>query len=231
MLQARIAAVLGTHDIFATLEPAGREILASRMRPVSFTAGQVIFSRDDAARELYLIETGRVRISILTSEGRELSLTHIADGGLFGEIAVFDGGPRSATATALDAVSAYSLSRPALLSLMDTTPAIARAAVTFFCRRLRETDEKLEAIALYPIEARLARFLLSAVRLQFQKLDKPKMTLNLDMSQSELALLIGATRPKVNGALLQLESTGAVQRQGKQVICDIDALRMVAGSD
>ena len=62
-----------------------------------FTTGQLIFPRGDDAKELYLVENGRVRLSILTAEGRELSLAHATDGGIFGEIAVLDGGHTATT--------------------------------------------------------------------------------------------------------------------------------------
>ena len=115
-------------------------------------------------REIYLVVSGRVRLSVLTAEGRELSFAHAEPGAIFGEIAMLDGGPRSADATAVNKVSALSLSKPAFKRLMETQPHVARAAVRFLCSRIREADQQLEAIALYPIEGRLARFFLAAAR-------------------------------------------------------------------
>ena len=108
--------------------------------------------------------SGRVRISVLTAEGRELSFAHAEPGAIFGEIAMLDGGVRSADATAVNKVSALSLSKPAFKRLMETHPHVADAAVRFLCSRIREADQQLEAIALYPIEGRLARFFLAAAR-------------------------------------------------------------------
>lgn len=233
--KSTVADLLAKTDLFGTLDAANRELVASRMRPVTFKNGQAIFSRGDAARELYLVQSGRVRLSILTSEGREVSLAHATEGVVFGEIAVFDGGGRSADATAISQVAALSLTKPALASLMETTPSIAMAAISFLCRRLRETDHKIEAIALHPIEVRLARFLLSAVQLTSAQA-KPgsrgaKVPLDLGMSQSELALLVGATRPKVNAALAQLEESEAITREGSRLMCDLDILKALAASD
>ena len=104
------------------------------------------------------------------------------------------------------------------------------AAIKFLCRRLREADQQLEAIALYPIEVRLARFFLAAAR-QKGPGDADRVAIDLDMSQSELALLIGASRPKVNTALSLLEANGAVERQDGKIVCDMEELRMIAGSD
>lgn len=229
--QSATVGLLAKTELFGALPAADREAIAQRMRPASFKSGHSIFSRGDEAKELYLVETGRVRLSILTAEGRELSLAHATDGGIFGEIAVLDGGRRSADATAISDVVALSLSRSALLSMMETNPRIAQAAITFLCRRLRDTDVKIEAIALHPIEVRLARFFLSAVFLQKADAKGKAWPLNLGMSQSELAMLVGASRPKVNAALAELEGAGAVRRDGQTVYCDLDMLRAYAGSE
>ena len=225
------AGSLAKTDLFGALPAADRMSLVERMRPVSFKSGQLIFSRGDDARELYLVQRGRVRLSILSSEGRELSLAHAADGGIFGEIAVLDGGKRTADATAISDVSALSLTRSALLAHMEANARIAQAAIAFLCRRLRETDVKIEAIALHPIEVRLARFFLSAVHLQSPDAKGRAWPLTLGMSQSELAMLVGASRPKVNIALTELESAGVIKRDGTRVVCDLDLLQAYAGGE
>jgi CRP-like cAMP-binding protein len=89
----------------------------------------------------------------------------------------------------------------------------------------------MEAIALYPIEARLARFLLSAVQLQSPGAKGNSSRLSLDMSQGELALLLGASRPKVNKALATLEEAEAVRRNGAELICDLEMLRAYAAAE
>ena len=83
---------------------------------------------------------------------------------MFGEIAVLDGGQRTADATAVTKVQALTLSKPALMKLIETRPVVREAVIRFLCKRVREADQQLEGIALYPIEARLARFFLAAVR-------------------------------------------------------------------
>ena len=109
---------------------------------------------------------GRIRLSVLSSDGRELSLDHAAPGGIFGEIATLDGGERTAGATAITKVEAMSLPQRALMELIKSNPEVAMAAVRFLCTRLRETDQRLEAIALHRIEVRLARLMLSTLRIR-----------------------------------------------------------------
>jgi CRP-like cAMP-binding protein len=226
-----IVELLGRTPLFGSLDEAERHAVAEEMREVNFDPSQVIFARGDAGREIYLVVSGRVRLSVLTAEGRELSFAHAEAGSIFGEIAMLDGGPRSADATAVGKVSALSLSKPALKRLMETQPHVADAAVRFLCSRIREADQQLEAIALYPIEGRLARFFLAAARAKAPDSEEGRVTIELPISQSELALLIGASRPKVNTALSMLESSGALERNGSKIVCDIEELQAIAGAE
>jgi CRP-like cAMP-binding protein len=226
-----IVDLLGRTALFGSLHETERHTIAEEMREVSFDPNQVIFARGDTGREIYLVVSGRVRISVLTAEGRELSFAHAEPGSIFGEIAMLDGGPRSADATAVGKVSALSLSKPAFKRLMETEPHVAEAAVRFLCSRIREADQQLEAIALYPIEGRLARFFLAAARAKSPGGDEERVTIDLPMSQSELALLIGASRPKVNTALSMLEASGALERSGSRIICDLEELQAIAGAE
>ena len=226
-----IVDLLGRTSLFGTLDEAERRAVADEMREVSFDASQVIFARGDQGREIYLVVSGRVRLSVLTAEGRELSFAHAEPGAIFGEIAMLDGGVRSADATAVNKVVALSLSKPAFKRLMETHPHVADAAVRFLCSRIREADQQLEAIALYPIEGRLARFFLAAARAKATGSDEARITIDLPMSQSELALLIGASRPKVNTALSVLEDSGALERSGTRITCDIEELQAIAGTE
>jgi CRP/FNR family cyclic AMP-dependent transcriptional regulator len=216
--------------LFSGLDDESCEAIAAEMREVTFSANQVIFARGDEGKDVYLVSKGRVRLSVLTAEGRELSFAHAEPGSLFGEIAMLDGGLRTADATAATKATACSLSRAAFNRVMATHPLIAESMLKFLCQRLREADQQLEAIALCPIEVRLARFFLAAVRARAG--DEPEddeIEIPFTMSQSELALLIGASRPKVNTALSLLEGNGAIKRSGKAIVCSLFELEEIAG--
>ncbi len=225
------ADLLGRVPLFGALDAAGRTAVALELRESNFDAGQVIFARGDAGADLYIVAKGRVRLSVLTADGKELSFAHAEAPSVFGELAVFDGRPRSADATAVGKVQALTLSKSAFGRLLASTPAIADAAIKFLSARLRDADEQLEAIALHPIEGRLARFFLAAARQKDPTGKAERVTLALPISQSELALLVGASRPKVNAALALLESDGSITRKGQDVICDVESLSAIAGMD
>ena len=226
-----ISSLLSKIPLFASMEDAGRAAVASVLREATFNAGQVIFARGDTGNELYIVAKGRVRLSVLTSEGRELSFTHAEAPSVFGELSVFDGRPRSADATAVSNVLALTLSKAAFARLLESTPALSEAAIKFLSGRLRDADKQLEAIALHPIEGRLARFFLTAARQKDSGGKSENVTLSLPISQSEIALLVGASRPKVNAALALLEAEGAITRKGQIIVCNIESLSALAGLD
>lgn len=226
-----IVELLGKTALFGSLPEADRAAIAGRMRRVQFEADQMIFSRGDPGREIYLVLEGRIRLSILSSDGRELSFAHAGPGSIFGEIATLDGGERTAGATAISRVSAMALPQRAMTELIENNPKVAVAAIRFLCTRLRETDQRLEAIALHRIEVRLARLLLSALKLQSPDAEGEEVPLELGMSQGELALLIGASRPKVNIALTMLQDMGAITRKGPKLLCNTEMLQEIAETE
>ncbi len=230
MSKDRLVDLLGATPLFGALDAEERRSIAQEMREAQYAPGQIVFGRGDPGRDIYFVAEGRVRLSVLTPEGRELSFAHAEAGQVFGEIAVLDGGVRTADATAVSKVVAQTLSKSALMRLVETRAPVRESVIRFLCNRVREADQQLEGIALYPIEVRLARFFLAAARQKGNAKPGTRVTLDLPISQSELALLIGASRPKVNAALQLLQDSGAVEKSEKAMICDIDELENIAGT-
>jgi CRP/FNR family transcriptional regulator, cyclic AMP receptor protein len=220
--------MLGRTILFKSLSERDRLFIARQMTPASFTADQLIFARGDPGDDIYLVLKGRVRLSVFSLDGRMLSFKLAEAGDIFGEIGVLDGGVRTADATALTRVEVMSLQGAKLNSLLEGNPRVARATIKYLCMRLRETSELAEGIALHPIEMRLARFLLSALKRQRSDPGTAPSSIELGITQSELALLIGASRQKVNAALHALEDMGAIKRSRTRLFCDEPALLRVA---
>lgn len=226
-----IADMIGRTSLFQALAPEERQAAAKAMREQTYAAGQVIFSRGDTSRDVFLVLEGKVRLSVVSLEGRELSFSLAEPGAVFGEIAALDGGVRTAFATAVTPVRAATLPHAELNRLVQASPPLAAAIVRLLCARIREADQQLEGVALHRIEVRLARFLLGLIRQRDPKLTGGKATIDIGMSQSELAMLLGATRPKVNAALAALEDQGAITRRDTQVVCDVETLKEVAETE
>jgi len=225
----RIVALLAGVELFKTLEADACAACAARFRETRFAKGAMLFARGDPGTHLYIVSEGQVRLAVGTDEGRELSFQIVGPGDLFGEIAVLDGQPRSAEAVALVPTIVYTLERKDFQRLRSTRPDISDAVISFLCQRLRSVSDKLETIALYPLEVRLARFLLAALK---GRPDSPgrRLPLELQFSQSELALLLGASRPKINIALGSLEGAGAIGRTSDRLFCDRAKLATIAQS-
>jgi CRP/FNR family transcriptional regulator, cyclic AMP receptor protein len=229
---ALIITLLGCTDLFRSLSEADRGAVAAQMREATYAPGQLIFGRGDAGEEMHLVVEGRVRLSVLSAEGRVLSFSHAGRGDIFGEIATLDGQARTADATALTRVTTAMLSRSSLKRLMDAKPQLAQAAVVLLCRRLRMTSEQVEDIALHSTQVRLARFLLAAIAMKRHgEANLQPIVLDIGMSQTELGLLLGASRTKVNEALATLEKLGAVRHTARHFECHVAALRAVAQGD
>jgi CRP/FNR family transcriptional regulator, cyclic AMP receptor protein len=229
MAASDIVELLAATHLFSGLERPGLEACARDFAEIRIPAGQTIFARGDGGDQMYLVAEGRVRLSVMNEDGRELSVRVAAAGALLGEIAVMDGGPRTADAVAISSLRAYAIPRARLLSHAAAQPALAQGMIALLCRRLRETTDQLEGIALHSIEARLARFLLVALAGRTAEPGR-RVPLDLAFSQSELAQLLGASRPKVNMALGALEKTGALKRTADRLFCDPALLRDAAGA-
>jgi len=222
-----ITRLLAGADLFKDLGGDDQAICAAKMQELRFAKGQILFRQGDVGTRLYLMAKGQVRLAIASKSGRGLSFQIAVAGDPIGEIAILDGGPRSATATTLTPVTAYTLDRSVFQELWSARPGIANAIIAFLCRRLRKASDRLEATALYPMEVRLARFLLAALG-DRQAPPGRRVPLELGFSQGELALLLGASRPKVNAALGALENAGAIRRTSDRIFCEPAKLALAA---
>lgn len=199
--------------------------LAEGARRQEWPMGAVLFQRGDTGDYLVALESGRVRISVTAPDGRELALVHVEAGDILGELALFDSEPRSADATALVPSAGYVLPRAHFDRVATRHADVLPEIVRFLCRRLRATNDRLEAMALYGVEARVALFLLQALKAIHGRDLPPEPRLRLAFSQAELATLLGASRPKVNRALQHLMELGAIRREGDILACNVEALR------
>ncbi|MBN9031724.1 MAG: Crp/Fnr family transcriptional regulator [Rhizobiales bacterium 63-7] len=191
-------------------------------------AGTVIFQRGDEGNYMLAIASGRVKLSLISPQGKELAIRHMEPGTILGEMAILDGEPRSADATTVTATEGYVLAKRDLLPIITTRPGTAETVIRFLCARIRETTERLETMALYDLDSRVARFFLATLR-QIHGHELPdQANLQLSLSQTEIAAIVGCSRPKMNRALASLEDAGAITRRDGIVGCDIGRLVRIA---
>ena len=134
--QLALEHVLRSSALFKGLTTQQYADLVKQARPVSYDAGQMIFARGDKGNDIVIVLSGRIRISVLSLEGRELSFTHAGAGDIFGEIAAFDGGIRTADATAITAATAATIAHNALTKLLMLSPTFAQNAIASLCQKI-----------------------------------------------------------------------------------------------
>jgi CRP-like cAMP-binding protein len=222
-----VISLLSQTSLFGGLAADDVKACASAFEEMHFAKGETLFARGDPGSHLYLVEQGRVRLSISTLNDRTLSFRHAGPGELFGEIAALDGEPRSADASAMTPVIVHGLERMTFRTLWSARPPIAERVIAFLCDRLRETTIQFESIALLPLDVRLAQFLLSALGGRVAPAGQ-RVPLELGFSQGELSQLLGASRPKVNAAMGELERAGAIRKTLDRMFCDPGKLSAIA---
>lgn len=194
--------VLAATPIFAALSDVERTEAASHMRPRRFARDEVVFHRDDPAAHLYVIVTGTVKVSIPDDEGHEVLVAIERDGAVFGELALFDDAPRSATVTAISETSVVTLAREDFLRVLERSPRATREILRLLARTVRRASGRIEDLVFLDVPGRVAKCLLD--------LSGAHSRADVDMTQDDLAAFVGATRVSVNRALADLEKCGAI---------------------
>lgn len=216
---------------FRLFEPLEENVLlqvAEAAQRRQWRAGSTLFQRGESGEYLVSLTSGRIRLMVGTAQGKELVLRHAEAGDVFGELSLFDGAPRSADATALIDSEGFILSKRDFEAIAGREPSLRIAVTHYLCRMLRDTTEQLESIALYNLEARVARFLLFTLRQIHGDDLPPNPVLLLEINQSDIAAVLGASRPKVNRALQALRDSGILQKSGEAMECDVSLLMQIA---
>ena len=141
--------------------PPEREAIAARLVSRRFADGEMIFMRGDPGSTLMILVEGRVRIGVNTSDGREMLLTIMEPGQLFGEMSLLDGQARSADATAMGETLVLVLERADFLATLRQFPEAALRLCAMLSERLRRSTDQVEGVTLHPVNVRLARLLLT----------------------------------------------------------------------
>lgn len=218
-----LAETLSEVPLFAGLSQPDLEVITQRIRQRRYREGDTIFRRDDPGVALYVILAGKIKIHNETPDGGEIIIAMLSAGDFFGELAVIDGDERSADATTLEAAELLMLTREDMHDIIKRHPRIGLNLLVTLTGRLRRTTEALQALSTLDVNGRVAMQLLSLA--QQHGTETPEGTrIDLRLTQSDLAALVGASRESVNKVL------GYYRRQG-WVAVDDDHRITVADSD
>lgn len=221
------AALLARTDLFAALASEDLETLAAMARRRSLESEAPIFRKDDPSSSLYVIERGRVKISSGSREGREVVLNLLGPGSIFGEVALVDGGGRTADATACDPTSLLVLERGQLIPFLERQPALLLRMLVTLTARLRWVSDRLEDTVFLSLAARLAKRLLFLG--EHFGVDTPRgRRLTVSLPQRELASHMNVTRETMNRLLQDWMGQGLIEiHRGFIVLKDAAALARI----
>jgi CRP/FNR family cyclic AMP-dependent transcriptional regulator len=186
--------------LFLALDEEASVALRASMVEIDFTRGQVVFAEGDPGDRLYVIVDGKIKLGTTSNDGRESLLAVLGPGEMFGELSLFDPGPRTATATSLTETTLLGLGHDALGSWLTGRPGVAQALLKALAQRLRRTNENLSDLVFSDVPGRVAKALVE-LNEKFGEKRSGGFYVEHDLTQEELAQLVGASRETVNKAL------------------------------
>jgi CRP/FNR family cyclic AMP-dependent transcriptional regulator len=218
--------MLQRSPLFRGLSPEALERVAALAMQRVFRNGEIVFAQGDPGDALYAVVSGRIRISAGAADGREIFLNIMEPGDTFGEIALLDGGARTASATATAATELVSIRRDHFVALLAREPGVALELLRLCGQRLRWTSGLVEDAALLDAPARLAKRLLSLAEIHGKRTGN---IVRLQISQEDLASFLGVSRQVVNQYLQTWKSRGWVELgRGAVTVRDEGAIRIAA---
>jgi CRP-like cAMP-binding protein len=216
--------VLARAGLFQGVAPEAREALASALQYGDYTRGESVFTEGEQGDTLFIVLTGKVKVGRRAADGRENMLSVMGPSDMFGELSLFDPGPRTATATVLTDARLASLAHAALRPWLNDRPEIAEQLLRVLARRLRRTNDALADLIFTDVPGRVAKALLELAE-RFGTQEGEGVRVHHDLTQEELAQLVGASRETVNKALADFASRGWMRVDSRAVtILDADRL-------
>jgi CRP-like cAMP-binding protein len=211
--------------IFRGLREDEFAALWERLRRRRFRKGATVFLHGDPGDDLYVVESGSVKICMTTPDGKEITLAILGPGEFFGELALMDGAPRSSNAVTMEDCQLLLLERSRFIAFVDEHPSVARRIIEVLSRRLRDNNELVQDAAFFDVAGRLARVILRLAD-SVGSDEGGAITISRRLTQNDLAGMIGTTRESVNKWLTFYERQGLIDRNGGLMrVLDAEGLR------
>ncbi|GAB3675732.1 Crp/Fnr family transcriptional regulator [Angustibacter aerolatus] len=211
--------------LFTALDEEAAATLRQSMTEVSLGRAEELFAEGDQGDRLYVIVEGKVKLGRTSSDGRENLLAVLGPGEMFGELSLFDPGPRNATATSVGDTVLIGLGHEDLNPLLMAHPEVAQVLLQALARRLRRTNDSLADLVFSDVPGRVAKALLD-LSTRFGRPADDGVLVAHELTQEELAQLVGASRETVNKALADFASRGWLRLEARAVVLmDVERLR------
>jgi CRP-like cAMP-binding protein len=211
--------------LFAGLDQESAESLIAQMTTTHMERGDILFHEGDPGDRLYVLGEGKIKLGQSSPDGRENILAVLGPGEMFGELSLFDPGPRTATATAVAETQVLALSTEQLREYLSGRPQVALTLLAALARRLRRTNESLSDLVFNDVPGRVAKALLDLAS-RFGRPVEEGVMVSHDLTQEELAKLVGASRETVNKALADFAGRGWLRLEARAVLLqDVERLK------
>jgi CRP/FNR family cyclic AMP-dependent transcriptional regulator len=216
--------VLSRAPLFQALDEEGASALRAGVVEVRLARGDRLFDEGDAGDRLYVILDGKIKLTRAAADGRENLLSVLGPGEMFGELSLFDPRPRTASAVAVTDARLAALAHDSLRAWLTGRPDVAMHLLRALAQRLRRTNDVMADLVFTDVPGRVAKALLDLAD-RFGEQQPEGLQVNHDLTQEELAQLVGASRETVNKALADFAARGWLQLSAKSVlILDADRL-------
>ncbi|UIZ92314.1 Crp/Fnr family transcriptional regulator [Corynebacterium sp. CNCTC7651] len=208
---------LARAGIFQGVDPDAVSALIADMETVTFPRGTTIFDEGEPGDRLYIIVDGKVKLARHAPDGRENLLSVMGPSDMFGELSIFDPGPRTSSAVCVTEVTAATMDSTMLKHWIGDHPEISQQLLRVLARRLRRTNASLADLIFTDVPGRVAKTLLQLAN-RFGTQEGGALRVNHDLTQEEIAQLVGASRETVNKALATFAHRGWIRLEGKSVL-------------
>jgi CRP-like cAMP-binding protein len=217
--------LLRTVPIFSELTDADIASLARLSSRRSYPKDTVVFFENEEGDFFFSIVTGRIKVTILGDDGREVILSILGPGDFFGEMALLDNEPRSATAIAVEDSELLSLHRHDFQSVLADNRSIMAALIKILAARIRRANHQISTLALLDVYGRVARVIVDMARDEGRRLKDGRIAFRRATHQ-EIANRIGTTRETVTRMLKDLERQGMIHIEGREIVVQPDFERV-----
>lgn len=210
-------AVIRKAPLFSGLDAGAADALRASMKLVKLRKGQSLFKEGDDGDHLFVVSSGKVKLGTKSVDGRENLLMILGPGDMFGELSLFDSGPRTATATAVTDSKLLALGQDKVIPWLREHPEVSLQLLARLASRLRRTNEVVGDLVFSDVPGRVAKALID-LGVKFGDKRSEGLFVNHDLTQEELAQLVGASRETVNKALADFAQRGWLRLEARSVM-------------
>lgn len=212
--------------LFSVLHPRDLSFVAQKLHTVGYHKGEAIFREGEPAERMFVLDSGKVKLSIASTTGHELLIAILGRGSIFGELAVIDRGPRAMSARAMEDSHAFTLDVDVFWTMLENRPALTRRLLELMARRLRRADQTSQDLIFFDAPTRLARRLLELAEDHSEPTGSgDALQITVKVTQDEVAQMIGVTRASANRLIGSFSGRGWIDwNDGRPIICNPEAL-------